>query len=181
MTGKNNFNYGRCFSESHRKKIGLAAKGRIPWNKGKKTPKHSIDKIKKKLIGRKAWNKGISMSDETKKKLSASLQNIRLEDWSGFKSTEDRLERIKFRNEVQKLIFERDNYTCQICGQVGGNLQVDHIQSWADYVELRFDMDNCRTLCMECHYFITFGKPKPKVITNWGNNLSGNIGRKDLK
>ena len=40
-----------------------------------------------------------------------------------------------FRNKIQKQVFERDNYTCQMCGQYGGNLQVDHIQAWADFVE----------------------------------------------
>jgi hypothetical protein len=25
---------------------------------------------------------------------------------------------------------------------------------------------------MDCHYKITFGKPKPKEINNWGNGYS---------
>jgi 5-methylcytosine-specific restriction endonuclease McrA len=54
----------------------------------------------------------------------------------------------------------------------GCALQVDHIQPWAEYVELRFDINNCRTLCMACHYKITFGKDMPKGVTTWGHNLS---------
>ena len=72
---------------------------------------------------------------------------------------------------MQGLIFKRDNYTCQICGKRGGFLQVDHIQSWADYVKLRFEMKNLRTLCMDCHYLITYGKKKPDGVV-WGHNLS---------
>src|SRR3990167_9470433 len=53
----------------------------------------------------------------------------------------------------------------------GINLQVDHIQSWSEYVEERFSMDNCRTLCANCHYNITFRKPMPKKIKAWGHNL----------
>lgn len=82
----------------------------------------------------------------------------------------DKLERVKFQKQIQKLVFERDNYTCQICGLRGVDLQVDHIQSWKDYVELRFDIKNCRTLCAKCHYKITFGKPMPENITGWGHH-----------
>ena len=86
--------------------------------------------------------------------------------------TSDKLERIRFREEMQKLIFERDDYTCQICKERGGKLQVDHIQPWAEYVEQRFSMDNCRTLCMGCHYKITFNKSMPKKIQAWGHNMT---------
>jgi len=79
--------------------------------------------------------------------------------------------RDKFRREMQGKVFERDDYTCQICGERGGDLQVDHIQSWADYPELRFKMDNCRTVCMSCHYYLTFKRKLPKGI-KWGHNFS---------
>ena len=87
------------------------------------------------------------------------------------KNSSDRSQRVIFRREIQKLVFERDDYTCQICGDRGIALQVDHIQSWKEYVELRFNMDNCRTLCQKCHYKITFGKPMPLTIKTWGHNL----------
>jgi len=48
-------------------------------------------------------------------------------------------------------VFERDNYTCQICKIKGGKLNADHIKSFAHYPELRFDLNNGRTLCVECH------------------------------
>ena len=91
-------------------------------------------------------------------------------NWKGGIVSKEKLERNKFKVKIQKLIFERDDYTCQLCRQKGRDLQVDHIQSWAEYVELRFSMDNCRTLCMDCHYLITFGRPKPKNIV-WGHNF----------
>lgn len=88
----------------------------------------------------------------------------------------DKVERIRFRMEMQKLVFERDNYTCQLCGS-NKDLQVDHIQRWSEYVELRFSMDNCRTLCARCHYRITFGKPMPDNLKAWGHNLKHVIER----
>lgn len=91
--------------------------------------------------------------------------------WKGGISSLNRLQRVKFRRQMQKQIFERDNYTCQMCDSSGVDLQVDHIQPWAEYVELRFNMDNCRTLCSKCHYEITFGRPMPENIKGWGHNL----------
>ena len=75
-----------------------------------------------------------------------------------------------FQRTIQRGVFERDDYTCQMCGARGVDLQVDHIQSWSEYVELRFNMDNCRTLCAKCHYGITFGRPVPSGVRGWGHN-----------
>src|SRR5260221_14707340 len=49
-------------------------------------------------------------------------------------------------------VFQRDNYTCVICGNPSkGNIEADHIKSFALYPELRFEVSNGRTLCEDCH------------------------------
>ena len=68
---------------------------------------------------------------------------------------------MKIRNSFEyKLwrtaVFERDNYTCIWCAdkqEVGHRviLNADHIKSFAEYPELRFAIDNGRTLCLSCH------------------------------
>ena len=49
-------------------------------------------------------------------------------------------------------VFERDGYTCIWGGKEHGNkLNADHIKPFALFPELRFTIDNGRTLCVECH------------------------------
>jgi len=51
----------------------------------------------------------------------------------------------------RRYVFERDNYTCQHCNKRGGDLEADHIKPWVDYPDLRYEVDNGRTLCLVCH------------------------------
>lgn len=50
-----------------------------------------------------------------------------------------------------KNIKERDGFTCQACGQVGGKLVSHHIIPWQISEEHRMIMDNGITLCDRCH------------------------------
>ena len=51
----------------------------------------------------------------------------------------------------RKAVFERDNYTCQICGKRGGKLNAHHIERYRKCVERRTDLTNGITLCDVCH------------------------------
>lgn len=51
----------------------------------------------------------------------------------------------------RNLIFERDSYTCQKCGQRGGRLEADHIKPFMAYPRFRYLLSNGRTLCHDCH------------------------------
>lgn len=54
----------------------------------------------------------------------------------------------------RKAVYERDNYTCQYCGERGCKLNAHHIKSYAHYHDLRVDIGNGITLCVPCHKLI---------------------------
>jgi 5-methylcytosine-specific restriction endonuclease McrA len=61
-----------------------------------------------------------------------------------------------------KEVLKRDSYTCQHCGSKE-YLHVHHIQAWAEYPELRYEVTNGITVCEECHIKIHGGKRKPRT------------------
>jgi 5-methylcytosine-specific restriction endonuclease McrA len=145
------------------------------WRVGKSSPHKRRKMTEEEKIERRknpnAWagfTKGIKLTEEHKQKLSLAKRKDGTTIFDGYKTPENKRERLRFKNEVQKLVLERDSYTCQMCNKKGVVLHVDHIQPWSEYIKLRFDINNCRTLCVDCHYFITFGKKKPRNIS-WGN------------
>ena len=85
MKMNENWNKGRILSDETKNKIGKANKGRKmkkpAWNKDKKLPKETIDKMKNRV----PWNKGIKHSEESKKKMSEKAKdrkrsNIKIND-----------------------------------------------------------------------------------------------------
>ena len=73
-------------------------------------------------------------------------------NWKGGLSSDNEMFRksLEYKNWRTE-VFKRDNYTCQCCGVRGGKLNVHHKYNFADYPDLRFDMDNGVTLCENCH------------------------------
>lgn len=51
----------------------------------------------------------------------------------------------------RKRVFERDRYTCQYCGKVGGKLEAHHIFRFSYFPDLRNVDQNGITLCHGCH------------------------------
>lgn len=49
-------------------------------------------------------------------------------------------------------IYEKDNYTCQCCGDnKGHNLRAHHILNYSEHKDIRLDIKNGITLCNICH------------------------------
>jgi hypothetical protein len=80
------------------------------------------------------------------------ITGINNHNWKGGISPDikKRWSSIEYR-KWRKYIYERDNYTCQICEQSGGKLNAHHIKPIKSNPEFIFNIDNGVTLCETCH------------------------------
>lgn len=84
-------------------------------------------------------------------------------------------EYIKWR----KLVYERDNYTCQCCrGTKSNSFNAHHLNSYDWCKKERTSVDNGVTLCNECHKsfhsIYGYGKNTREQFTNFLNLIHGN-------
>ena len=163
-------NTGKIPSEESKEKNRLAHLGNTAWNKGieidrekyptfghfKKHSEESRRKIGLSGIGHSAWNKGKTgykvHTIESRKKISIGNSGEKSHLWRGGITSIN----MKIRNTLEmrlwrEAVFKRDEFTCIWCGQFGGTLNADHIKSFSQFPELRFSIDNGRTLCIDCH------------------------------
>lgn len=134
-----NYWFGKKMSESTKKKMSLSHKGKNNWSKGRKLSVEHRKKLSESA--KKYWKPRIDIGKQKQ------YERIR-------HSLEYRLWR--------EAVFKRDNYTCIWCkDNQGGNLEADHIKPFSLFPELRFSIDNGRTLCEDCH----------KKTDTWGNKV----------
>lgn len=145
-----------CFA-CRRVKVRINIKGRPSAFKGKHhTPevkatlsalaKNRRNPFRKRLTFQQRQN----ISEGTKKKTPRGENHPR---WKGGISPENEKERYSFEyEEWRKKVFERDHFTCQVCGYDKGHILIaHHLKSFSEYPELRFDIDNGLTVCKACH------------------------------
>lgn len=111
---------------------------------------------------------GKQHSEATKEINAEAHRGEKSAKWKGGIDAINRQERKRFRETVRMAVYERDNFQCVECGG-DEHLTVDHIKPFSDFPELRFDLNNCRTLCMACHYRASFGRELPEGMC-WGVN-----------
>lgn len=149
---------------TRRKNYGEKMKGRTAWNKGsgKPTSETNAAKLVEYIKKNGVWNKGIKGSIKPN---SGSFTTERVSgtanvNWKGGITSEN--QRIRQSSEYKqwrKKVFERDRFTCILCGHRSVynfrrgdkcDIRADHIKPFCLYPELRFDLDNGRTLCLPC-------------------------------
>lgn len=82
-------------------------------------------------------------------------------NWKGGITPESKVVRSSAKySEWRTQVFERDEYTCQKCGQRGGVLNAHHIEGFNNNPELRTEVLNGITFCADCHddFHHQFGK-----------------------
>lgn len=132
---------GKKHSEETRKKMSLAKLG---WVGGMKGRKHSVD---------------------SKKKIGDSNRGEKSGRWKGGTTPVNKIIRSSGKYKEWRIaVLQRDNWTCVLCFKYGGDLHADHIRPFALYPELRFEITNGRTLCVECHKNTPTYGSKKKVV-----------------
>ena len=66
-------------------------------------------------------------------------------------------------------VLYRDRFTCTVCkyrSKGNGDIRVDHVKPFSLYPELRFEIKNGRTLCLECdgRHGWNFNREKKKEL-----------------
>jgi 5-methylcytosine-specific restriction endonuclease McrA len=161
----------KSMSPEHKRKISEALKGRtpkfIPDNKGKKRTEENKKKISESL--KKLYKLG---KKPPVPPIECLVRGEKHPWWKGGITTEIEKARKSIEYKVwRKAVKERDNYTCIWCGSKD-RLIADHIKPFAKFPELRFDINNGRTLCHDCHKKTdTYGKN----LQHYGNEIESAI------
>lgn len=153
-------------TEENRKKLGdilRKAGEKTRFQKGKSySPETQFKKGMKVRLGKKhtpetrkklriARLKKPPMTLEQRKNWGLKHSGKNNGKWKGGVSKQDELLRktIEYRDARRKA-FERDHFRCRVCG-AGGYMNAHHIKPFRDHLELRNELNNLITLCIECH------------------------------
>lgn len=118
--------------------------------KGKHHTEESKQKQRDKMLGRTLTLE--HRSKVIKYLIFGDVKGEKSHCWKGgISPINARLRSSKEFKKWRKGVLERDNYTCKWCGLYSKSNHADHIAPFALFPELRFSLDNGRTLCSKCH------------------------------
>lgn len=186
---------GKHHTNESRKKMSEIAKTqkrKPPSYEGWKHSEETKNKMRIKKLGHISTPKQLEALElgrkyypyERRKAIAERKKGENCIFWKGGISAKNRsirdniMETLEYK-EWRRAVFKRDNYTCQNCGKRGGRLNADHIKPFILYPELILNVDNGRTLCVECHKKIGWkhrnGNKKNNMVLFNSKALMGNI------
>lgn len=149
---------GAVHSDETRLKMSRSRKGnRRPARSEEWCLRISRAKLGKKqqpdVIARRAAKlKGKKHTLETRKRLSAIKRGANNPQWKGGTTKANLAIRATLEYKLwREAVFKRDKWTCVHCGTRRVPLNADHIKPFCKFPDLRFEIDNGRTLCVPCH------------------------------
>ena len=154
-------------TDEHKRKIGLAHKGRIGPMLGRHHSSETKEKIRQSNLNQKRSSESrhkmrlahLGIPHSSKGKPRPNWRGANSSMWKDGASPE----RNKFRGSFEYIqwsrsILEKSHFRCVRCGEYSNG--VHHLRNYADYPELRLDPENGASICKECHeiFHWTFGK-----------------------
>lgn len=152
--------------------------------RGHKLSEETIKKMRETAIrngNKPPSSKGKKWNYQQRKRHSERIKGEKSHFWKGGVTEKNRSKRAVIMNSIEyklwrRAVFSRDNFTCIWCGIKGNtkknekgrwiSIQADHIKSFSQFPELRFAIDNGRTLCEPCHRTTDNYGMRGKVINN---------------
>ncbi len=175
---------GSKLSEETKRKISETnkARGIGNWMKGRSMPEETKAKLRDNHPRHWLGKKRGTYPDEWRKNISDGIKKLNRIGKNHHRWVEDK--KHPFRQAIRELAqyikwrsdcMVRDKFTCVLCQQIGGKLEVDHyptrfsvilerneIKSFEEAIvcmEL-WNTENGRTLCKQCHFDHTWGRRK---------------------
>ena len=121
----------------------------------KNNPMNNLNSRKKMILAKKGcipWNKGLKLGPQTsewKEKISKNNSGNKHHNWQGGKSFEPYS--IEFDNRLKHLIREKYSFKCQMCGIEESLLTRKLVVHHIDGNKLNSSIDNLIPLCISCH------------------------------
>jgi hypothetical protein len=124
--------------------------------------KHHSPETKEKMraanLGKQSWWKGKKRSVKTRKRMSDAQKKlgnkhpfyVHGRGYLNKSIREKQMGQLDYKL-WRETVFARDDRTCQICGACPDSLIADHVKSWRNFPDLRYEVENGRTLCAPCH------------------------------
>ena len=139
-----------------KEKMRQAKLGTVGNRKETKVSEETRAKLRQSHLGQKAWNKGmiglsVGWPKGKKRPENTGENNYRwIVDRTKLAKRQERNDMAY--KEWRMSVWKRDNFKCKISNQdCDGRIEAHHILGWAEYVELRYEVNNGITLCHAHH------------------------------